>query len=177
MIISVDDVKKSLLPEMMADVDLSLIEDLINAITEIVERYTNTYIKYGTYTEIFDGNSEVSVIPLKGIKIWSIDKVKFSDVEHSLSLFKIHDRLCGIYSSVGFPEGTLNIEIIYKAGYDTTLHPAPDGLKRAIIDEVVLRYNYLRTQSRTGEQIVDLTKDFLDGESYKYFNRIRRNVW
>ncbi len=184
MLVTVEDVKASLLPEMYADTDADFIQQLIDGITDIAEEFTNCYLKYGEYTEIFDGNSEVTVIPLKGIKIWSIESVKFSDVEQPASYFKIHDKLAGVYSSVGYSDGTLNVEIVYMAGYDTKeseedeeeRHEPPAGLKRAIIDEVVLRYEYHRSQSKTGEQLNDLKKDFLSRESEKYFKKLRRTV-
>ena len=177
MIVTVDDVKESLKPDMVADVDAAVIQQLIDAITDTAEEFANCYLQYGEYTEVFDGSSEVTVVLLKGIKIWSIESVKFDDIEQVSSYFKIHDKLGGVYSKIGFPDGTLNVEITYTAGYgEEESHKPPEGLKRAIIDEVVLRYEYHRSQSKTGEQIVDLKKDFLHGESEKYFKKLRRTV-
>ena len=183
MIVTVDDVKESLKPDMVVDVDAAVIQQLIDAITDTAEEFTNSYLQYGEYTEIFDGNSDATVVLLRGIKIWSIESVKFDDIEQVSGYFKIHDRLGGVYSKIGFPDGTLNVEITYTAGYDAEeeegeeeSHKPPEGLKRAIIDEVVLRYEYHRSQSKTGEQIVDLKKDFLHGESEKYFKKLRRTV-
>lgn len=184
MIATVDEVKISLPPDMVTEADEILLQDLIDAVTEQAEQWTNLYIRYGEYTEVLDGNSEVSVIFLKGLKIWELKTVKFNGVPQALELFKIHEKLGGVYSEIGFPDGIANIEITYEAGYDTkegeddneTRHEPPAGLKRAIIDEVVIRYEYLRSQNRTGEQIVDLKKNFLCSESERYFSKIRRMV-
>ena len=178
MIVTVEEPKRSMPEDMAKDVDDVLLAELIAGVTETAEIFTHTYLDYGTYAELFDGKSGVTVLPLKGIYIWAIDSVEFSDVEQSSTWFSIYNELGGVYSKYGFPAGTANVKITYKAGYSTseTGKGAPDGLKRAIINEVVLQYDYLKSKSRTGEQIVDLKKDFLHSGSEKYFNRIKRRI-
>lgn len=176
MIVSLLEVKSSLMPEMASSADGALLTSLIAEITSQAETYANIYLTYGSYTETFDGKAGSSAVLIKGVNIHSVTSVKFNGIEQNLSFFRADETIGCIISSIGFPDGYSNIEVTYTAGYDTTDHPAPAGLKRAIIDEVIVRYEYLRTQSKTGENIADLKKDFLSGRSERYLKKIRRET-
>jgi hypothetical protein len=174
-IVTAAEVKRSLTPDMSGYVNENLIADLIAGVESDAERVSSRYLLYGTYTDTFSGDTQTKVF-LKGFKIWALTKVEIDDVSYTLTDFQLHPEMAGVYYEYGFTTGVWNIEITYTAGYSATVtgKGAPDGMKRAIIDEIVLRYDYLQGQSKTGEQIVDLKKDFLNAKAEKYFKSLRR---
>jgi len=181
-LVTKEEVKRSLKPDMTGTSDDTLIDELILAVVDDAERFTGRYIKYNAaYAEVFCGDEDQKVLLLKGHKVWALTKVEFDDVLQTLTDFKLNADQQAVYYAAGYPEGVgstnyWNIRITYTAGYDQgqTGKTPPDGLKRAVIDEVVMRYEYLRSQSAVGEQIVDLKKDFLCGRSERFFKSMRR---
>lgn len=176
-ILTADEIKRSMLKDQASGIDENLLVDLEKGLIDDAERFVSRYIKYGTYEEIHSGGTEGrDMIFLKGIKIWELKQVKVKGTEQSLDNYMIIPDLQGVYCEGGFPGGTWNIYIQYTAGFSGTEigKGAPDGLKRALIDEIALRYDYLQGEARTGESLVDLKKNFLSARSERYFNALRR---
>ena len=173
--VTLAEVKRSLAPDMSGLVGDANITDLIAGVESDAERISGRYLLYGTYTDMFSGNGQTKLF-LQGYKVWELTTVEIDDTEYDVDDFKINPQLAAIYYEFGFITGEWNIEVTYTAGYSATESGkgAPDGLKRAIIDEIVLRYDYLYGQSKTGEQIVDLKKDFLSPKAERYFKSLRR---
>lgn len=176
-IATVAECKRSLMKDLSNSADETLLSELIDAVIEDAERYSGRYILYSaSYSETFNGG-EQEIIHLKGLGTIALNSVTIGGTSYATSLFTINQLRQGVYYTDNYyPEGTYNVVISYKAGYDdnTAGRTTPKGLKRAVIDEVVLRYDYLRGESRTGEQIVDLKKDFLNDKSERYFKSLRR---
>ncbi len=176
-ILTTDEIKRSMLKDQEDGIDEDLLEDLEKGLIDDAEHYIGRYIKYGTYEEIQSGGTEgKDTIFLKGIKIWELKKVKIRDIEQSLDNYTIIPDLQAVYCENRFPSGLWNIYVQYVAGYSIKEQgkEAPEGLKRALIDEIVLRYDYLQGESRTGESLVELKKNFLSVRSERYFNTLRR---
>lgn len=175
-IATVAECKRSLMKDMANSADETLLAELIDAVVDDAERYSSRYIQYGTYTELFNGDQQ-DILFLRGIGTIALSTVTIDGTSISTSLFTLNQLSQSVYYTDNyFTKGTYNVSITYKAGYDdnTAGRTTPKGLKRAVIDEVILRYDYLRGESRTGEQIVDLKKDFLNAKSERYFKGLRR---
>ena len=175
-IATVAEAKRSLMPDMANSADETLLGELIDAVVDDAERYSGRYIQYGTYSEMFDGDKQ-GILFLKGVGTIALSTLTIDGTSYSTSLFTLNQLSQSVYYTDNyFTEGKYNVVITYAAGYDdnTVGRTTPKGLKRAGIDEVVLRYDYLRGESRTGEQIVDLKKDFLSAKSERYFKGLRR---
>lgn len=175
-IVTTDEVKRSLQPDMVESVDTTLLQELIDAVVDDAERYSGRYILYNTYTELFNGDQQEKLF-LKGLGLIALTAVTIDDSSYATTLFTVNQQFQGVYyKDNAFSIGEWNVSISYKAGYDqgTAGRTPPAGLKRAVIDEVVLRYDYLRSKSKTGEQMVDLTKDFLNSKAERYFKGLRR---
>jgi|GEM_PF-6811100 len=153
----------------------SLLEDIIKSVSKMVEDYCNRIFIYGEYTEIFDGDGR-DIIFLKGFPVREIKSIKLDGVDITDDC-KVNKELGEIYYQKGFSEGFQNIEVIYTCGYDASNNDylPPDDLEQAVVEEVVSRFENLTTQTRTGENLVDLRTNFLTGRARDYFSR-QRNI-
>ncbi len=150
----------------------TLIEDLIKQVEKNVEDYCNRIFVYGSYIEFFQGCNRR--IFLKGFPVWEIEYVKIDGSE--ITDYQSDKRRGIIFHPYAFCE-FYNIEVKYTCGYDAesadeTLHP-PADLEGAVIEEVVSRYENLTSETRTGENLIDLRTNFLTSRARDYFSRQR----
>lgn len=151
------------------DANEELIEDLIDSVTTFAENYTGRKLDYGEHEEHFWGGEKL--ISLAAAPIWEIVSVKIDGVLFTGYVSK--EQMGILRHSRVWPDG--EIEVKYKAGWDVSegKPEPPADLSGAIRDEVVARFQYLRSQPRVGEGLVDLTGDFLTQSAEKVFNLYR----
>jgi len=152
-----------------------LIMDLIKQVGKNIESYCNRIFTYGSYTEFFEGG--IQRIFLKGFPVWEIEYVKVDEKE--IIDYRVDKERGIIFHPTAFLNycGFYNIAVKYTCGYDAynrniKLHP-PADLEGAIIEEVVSRYENLTSESRTGENLIDLRTNFLTSRARDYFSRQR----
>ena len=171
MLTTIEKVKRYLVMPVSDD---KLIEDLIKQVGKNVENFCNRFFLYGTYTEKFDGEGDNEIF-LKGFPVREVVYVKVDGEE--ISDYEVDYQLGIIHRENGFPSGFRNVEVKYTCGYDATseddsLHP-PEDFDGAICEEIVSRYENLTTETRTGENLVDLRTNFLTSRARDYFSRLR----
>jgi len=171
MLTTVDKVKKHLVMAIDTSKE-ALIKDLIKQVERNVENYCNRIFVYGTYIESYEAIGRK--IFLKGFPVWSIEYVKVNGVEKTD--YK-SDLIRGIIYNISLFEVCNDVEVKYTCGYDAesideTLHP-PADLEGAIIEEVVSRYENFTSETRTGENLIDLRTNFLTSRARDYFSRQR----
>jgi len=174
MLTTIERVKRELaITELKDDAD-TLITELIESVSRMVEDYCNRIFVYGEYTEIFNGEGQ-NRIYLKGFPVYEIKSIKINGEE--ITDYEKNLQIGEIYYSKGFPFGYQNIEITYTTGYDieNPSYKTPPDLEQAIVEEVIARFENLTTQTRTGENLVDLRTQFLTGRARDYFSR-QRNI-
>jgi len=179
-IVSTTEVKRFMLPGM--SVDDTTLSQLIDAVFSDMEINTGRWFNYDTYTEILSGGDydrPRTFLFLKGVAVSKLNSIAINDIEQDVTEFSIDDNDIIRYVStfpVYFPSGVNNIVIEYISGYGTGTGQtqAPAGLKQAIIDEVILRYEYYFSESRVGENIVDLKKTFLSSKVENILNKYKR---
>lgn len=173
MLATVEDVKKCLMDDQ--NVDETLIEDLIKSVGDLAEKIANRKLIYGTYTEKFDGKDNVFLY-LDGYPIESIVSIKINGEVVDSNAYQVNLDAGEIYYPSGFPVGFQNIEVEYITGYDVNQagKEPPDMMRRAVIDEVVMRYEYYKSENVAGENYVDAKKDFFVKSSKDYFESLRR---
>lgn len=164
----------------------ALLTRLILEVTGVVEDYCNRYFHFAEFTEIKNGTGK-TMLRLRGLPVWEVVSVTIDDEEIDPEDYTIDYRLGEIYYESGFTEGFQNVEVVYKAGYDYPEEPeegeeeeeleyeytTPAELEGAIIAEVVSRYENYTTETRMGENLVDLRTNFLTSRARDYFSRQR----
>ena len=173
MLTTKDRVKRALAIDIGDNDDL--LEDIIKSVSRMVEDYCNRIFLYGEYTQVFDGDGR-DIIFLQGFPVYEVKSVRV-DGKDITSDCKVNKELGEIYYEDGFTEGFQNIEVVYTCGYDADdeEHLPPPDLEQAVVEEVVSRFENLTTQTRTGENLVDLRTNFLTGRARDYFSR-QRNI-
>ena len=176
----------------------ALLTRLILEVTGVVEDYCNRYFHFAEFTEIFNGTGK-TMLRLRGLPVWEVVSVTIDDEEIDPLNYTIDYRLGEIYYESGFTEGFQNVEVVYAAGYDYPEdeeeeeegeegeepeeeeeeeeaeydNTTPAELEGAIIAEVVSRYENYTTETRMGENLVDLRTNFLTSRARDYFSRQR----
>jgi len=190
MLTTVTRVKTSLVTLTPTSAD-DLLERLILEVTGVVEDYCNRYFHYAEYTETVDGTGRTT-LRLRGCPVREITSLKIDGEEIDEEDYSVNYRLGEIYYEDGFTEGYQNVEIVYAAGYD---YPAeeeeeegggeggeeeetedltpPAELEGAVIAEVVSRYENYTSETRSGENLIDLRTNFLTSRARDYFSRQR----
>ncbi len=196
MLTTVDRVKDSLVTPLPESAD-AFLERLILEVTGVVEDYCNRYFHYASYTETFDGTGRTT-LRLRGVPVRRIISLTIDDEEIDKSDYEVNLRLGEIYYASGFTAGYQNIVVVYVAGYDYPEEEeeeeeeedgdvgekeeeedsgedltTPAELEGAVIAEVVSRYENYTTETRSGENLVDLRTNFLTSRARDYFSRQR----
>lgn len=187
MLTTVKRVKGSIALDLPEDAD-ALIERLILEATGVAEDYCNRNFHWAEYTEVFDGTGR-DKIRLRGLPVWKMVSITVDGEEIALSDVMVNSRAGEIYYPAGFAAGYQNVQVGYEAGYFREEEPEegeengeeepeydrtpPEELEGAIIAEVVSRYENYTTETRMGENLVDLRTNFLTSRSRDYFSRQR----
>lgn len=123
--------------------DETLIENLIDRVTDMFERYCRRKFKQATYTEYHSPQSRDDKIFPKNYPINSVtsihddpDRAYGSDTLITASEYGIVDDVYVEWIDGAFSGGTNSVKIIYSGGYSTI----PEDLSQACIEEVARRY-------------------------------------
>ena len=141
--------------------DDDLLEDLIDRVTQLFETYCGwNSFKAANYVEYIDGESTKYIFP-KNTPIISITSIHDdTDWEYAADSliadteYRAVDERYIVYKDALFGRGDQNIQLTYRAGYETV----PFDLKQACIEEVTKRYKHRR-------DIDILTKSLDDGDA------------
>jgi uncharacterized phiE125 gp8 family phage protein len=115
----------------------SLIESLINAVSDQIENYCRRKLKEQTYTdEEYDGTNSASLL-LSQFPVSSITSVKIDDVLIDSSEYKLR-KSTGILirKNSTWPKDIMNIKVTYVSGYN----PVPSDLELACKHMVMFYY-------------------------------------
>jgi hypothetical protein len=174
---TIENVKASLVFTTTSAAD-TLISRLIDEVAATAETICGRHFLLADYEETFDGDGGESLF-LPAWPVWEVTEVLVDeedvtdDVDTNLTIGELH-------YSAGFTEDFQNVTVTYSAGYDCgeeSEHPVPADLEGAVIAEVCARFENFQSESKTGENLVDLRTRFLSGTANSYFQRERkRNV-
>jgi len=136
MIVSVDEVKEILRPDIEETTDLDvLLEKLIKRKQAVMERYIGYPIEAADYTEKYDGNGE-NFLFLRKIPVNSVSQLKIDTSVINSAYYKVLGEEGILYCSLRFTKGVRNIEVQFNAGYEIV----PEDLKDACIQLVCAEY-------------------------------------
>ena len=167
---------KTALWNMVTDAADTLIDRVLLEVQAVAEDFCNRRLLYGTFTETFDGDG-ATTIRVKGLPIRTLTSVTIDDEAVDLADVEVNYALGEIYYDAAYTAGYQNVVIVYTAGYDigTVGKEPPADLEGAIIAECVTRYENYSTETRVGENLVDLRTRFLSAIARATFDRWR--IW
>lgn len=97
--------------------DDSILEDLINACSSVIENYCERKFKEQTYIdEEYDGTGRKHIL-LKQYPVKSIDNVKIDDVVLDPSEYRVKKSNGMLVKNYIWPLGDINVTVTYTAGY------------------------------------------------------------
>jgi len=160
-----------------------LLEELINAVTDFIERYCNRRFKKTTYTDVLlDGNSTqylfldnypiVIVTTIYWHYVFVADELIDSDE------YIVYANEGYVYKSGGWTKGNQNIKITYDAGYDFATDGIPAELQ--YIANSLVKSGFMDkgkegiTSERMGNYSVSYSADSIPAEIKVKMNQWRR---
>lgn len=165
---------KSALGQKVTDGADTLIDDIILQVQAHVEDYCVRPLLYASRTETRDGD-DTELLLLKGYPLLTLTSVTIGGVAVDLDDVTVNYDLGVLYRDELWTAGHQNIVVVYTSGFDvnTVGKEPPKDLEGAIIAECVCRYETYATESRVGENLIDLRTRFLSGVAKATFDRWR----
>ncbi|MBI2560299.1 MAG: phage gp6-like head-tail connector protein [Planctomycetes bacterium] len=147
--------------------DDSLIENLIDRVTEFVQRYCNRKFIRSTYDEYYDGNGTVylflSSYPIVSVELLEIDAIAKASADYAIyadaGMIRLKDGK--------FSEGVLNVHVTYTAGYASI----PKDLEQACTEIVAMKY-YNRGTEKFGVTV----RNFGEGGAVSYASTLPSEI-
>lgn len=154
-----------------------LLEDLINASTDFIERYCNRRFAETTYSEeLYDGQNEKDLY-LKNFPITELTSLYYHWVDTDDILipsgdYKVYANRGYIYYPWGFAKGRQNYLVNYKAGYTTI----PNDLAWICNSLVTLWYNNPDNKGVKAERLGNYSITYSEEDIPKEI-KTKMNAW
>ena len=143
--ISTEDAKEYLSIDNSVTTDDDLLDKLVKSATKFIKVQTRRELIEATYQEVIDGEDN-AVLFLSEYPINSVTNIKITDVtvyendeSQDYSTFYIYNDTSMIRRSSVFPDGFLNIEVNYTAGWSQ--ENLPEDLTQATKELVSFKFN------------------------------------
>jgi len=157
-----------------------LLEELINSVTDFMERYCGRRFKKTTYTDLLvDGNGTrylfldnypiISVTSIYRHYVFATDDLFDSDY------YKVYENEGYVYRGMKWPYGQKNIKITYEAGYDFATG-IPAELEYLCNSLVKMRFNSEGKAGIKSEKMGNYSVTYSD-ESIPSDIKIKLNQW
>lgn len=157
-----------------------LLEELINSVTDFMERYCGRRFYKTTYTALLvDGNGTrylfLDNYPIISVTTIHSYSVFTTDVLYDSNYYTIYANEGYVYRALGWPYGHKNIKITYDAGYDFAVG-IPSELEYICNSLVSKRFNSEDKIGIKSEKIGGYSVTYSD-ESIPADIRIKLNQW
>jgi len=137
----------------------TLVTDLLDFATELIDKYTGRTFTSVTTTEKFDGNDEETIIYLRHRPIISVTEVKLNGDtltdDDDYYVYKTQGYI-RFYNTTPDDEDPQNIEVTYTYGYSSV----PSGIKYACIEMVVKAFDAYRASKQLSGAVRGSIGDF-----------------
>jgi uncharacterized phiE125 gp8 family phage protein len=171
--------------EIPADSDTERVEALINAISELMERYTGRYfVPRAIASEVHDGNGIQELVlnfaPLVALTTIAVEYNDGTAVTTLVADIRL-DKEAGILfnTQLNWVEGFQNIDVGYTAGYGTVGTPAVgDDIKQACKDTVAFYYkrDFIEWTAELKQALINVPSSAFPITALKTLNMYLRKV-
>jgi len=157
-----------------------LLEELINSVTDFMERYCGRRFYKTTYTALLvDGNGTAYLFldnyPIISVATIHSYSVFTADVLYDSNYYKIYASEGYIYRALRWPYGQKNIKITYDAGYDFAVGIPPE-LEYICNSMVKMRFNNEGKSGIKSEKMGGYSVTYSE-ESMPQDIRVKLNQW
>lgn len=139
--------------------DDALIENLIDRVTNFIQKYCNRKFTKSNYDEYYDGSGAGYLFlpnyPIVSVSLLEIDGIIKTSTDYAIYVDAGMIRL----KNGKFSEGVLNVHVLYTAGYSTI----PKDLEQACTELVAMKY-----YSRGTEKFGVTARNFGEGGTISY---------
>lgn len=148
-----------------------LLTMLIDNASAFIENYTNRTFAITEYTEVKDGTGGAKM-PVYYAPITELKSVKINDLAQTG--YKNTESLVWFINGNLFASGTMNVELIYDAGFATV----PNDVKQACIDLTAYKFKQkdrigLQTKTLAGEVVSFEMRDIREDTKNKLAPYVR----
>lgn len=136
------------LPDLIQDDQQEYAYAMINAASDIANKYSGRKLSARDYTEQLDGNGKTYLLlpqyPINSVTELNIDADRefLAETKISSNDYVLYEGEGAIYYSLGFDTGHKNIKVVYNAGYQLTA--VPNDLKTAVLETISWNWGRLR---------------------------------
>lgn len=155
--------------ELVTTADGGLVKMLLEGVSADFEKTCQRAFKLADYDELYDGNNRDRLV-LRVFPVKEITSIAISGTSIPGSTYALDARsgIVRLTDGSRFPKGILNVQVVYKAGFEEI----PDDIKLAVKTAISFLVNQ---KSRIGIQSVstpDQITEYIDGKYPKLVTEI-----